>query len=96
MIAPQEQKAAKLDSRQLAHRYDALAKVTGRAKYAAEFPVKDVAYAYVVQATIPSGIIVSIDQAAAARAAGVYSIITPFNAPKLAVPGSVNILRDTT
>ncbi|MEO6806743.1 MAG: xanthine dehydrogenase family protein molybdopterin-binding subunit [Edaphobacter sp.] len=96
MIAPQEQKAAKLDSRQLAHRYDALAKVTGRAKYAAEFPVKDVAYAYVVQATIPSGTIASIDQAAASRAAGVYSIITPFNAPKLTVPGNVNILQDTT
>ena len=86
---------AKLDPRQLAHRYDALAKVTGRAKYAAEFPVDNVAYAYVVQANIPSGTIASIDQSTASRAAGVYSIITPFNAPKLTVPGNVNILQDT-
>jgi xanthine dehydrogenase YagR molybdenum-binding subunit len=83
------------DQRQLDHRYDGLVKVTGRAKYAAEFPVDNVAYAYIVQATIPSGTIASIDQAIANRAAGVYSIITPFNAPKLTVPGNVNILQDT-
>jgi xanthine dehydrogenase YagR molybdenum-binding subunit len=81
--------------RQLDHRYDGLAKVTGRAKYAAEFPVENVAYAYVVQATIPSGTIASIDQSVAARAAGVHCVITPFNAPKLTVPGNVNILQDT-
>ena len=85
----------KIDHRQLATRYDALAKVTGRAKYAAEFPVENVAYAYIVQATIPSGSVASIDQGAASRAAGVYSIITPFNAPKLTVTGTVNILQDT-
>ncbi len=102
MIAPQDhqdpqdhQTHAKLGRRQLSHRYDGLAKVTGRAKYAAEFPVENIAYAYVVQATIPSGTIASIDQAAATRAAGVHSIITPFNAPKLTVPGNVNILQDT-
>jgi xanthine dehydrogenase YagR molybdenum-binding subunit len=81
--------------RQLDHRYDGLAKVTGRAKYAAEFPVENVAYAYVVQATIPAGNVASIDQGAAARAAGVHCVITPFNAPKLTVPGNVNILQDT-
>jgi xanthine dehydrogenase YagR molybdenum-binding subunit len=85
----------KLDHRQLATRYDALAKVTGRAKYAAEFPVENAAYAYIVQANIPSGAVASIDQSVAAKAAGVYSIITPFNAPKLTVPGNVNILQDT-
>jgi xanthine dehydrogenase YagR molybdenum-binding subunit len=85
----------KLDQRQLATRYDALAKVTGRAKYAAEFPVENAAYAYIVQANIPSGAVASIDQSVASKAAGVYSIITPFNAPKLTVPGNVNILQDT-
>ncbi len=84
-----------LDSRQLDHRYDGFAKVTGRAKYAAEFPVENVAYGYIVQATIPSGTVASIDQGAASRAAGVYSILTPFNAPKVTVPGNVNILQDT-
>ncbi|HEX3969031.1 MAG TPA: xanthine dehydrogenase family protein molybdopterin-binding subunit [Edaphobacter sp.] len=86
----------KLDRRQLATRYDALAKVTGRAKYAAEFRVENVAYACIVQANIPSGSVASIDQAVASRAAGVYSIITPFNAPKVTVPGNVNLLQDTT
>jgi xanthine dehydrogenase YagR molybdenum-binding subunit len=84
----------KLDPRQLSTRYDAFAKVTGRAKYAAEFPVESLAYAYIVLATIPSGTIASIDQGAASRASGVYSIITPFNAPKLTIPGNVNILQD--
>ncbi len=95
MIAIEETPHPKLDSRQLDHRYDGLVKVTGRAKYAAEFPVENVAYAYVVQATIPSGTVVSIDQGAATRCAGVYSIITPFNAPKLTVPGNVNVLQDS-
>ena len=96
MIAQQEQTTPdKIGSRQFAQRYDALAKVTGRARYAAEFEVKDVAYAYIVQATIPAGTIASIDQAAASRAAGVYAIITPFNTPKIAVPGNVNVLQDT-
>jgi xanthine dehydrogenase YagR molybdenum-binding subunit len=84
-----------LGHRQLDHRYDGLAKVTGRAKYAAEFPVENIAYAFVVQATIPAGTVASIDQGAAARAAGVHCVITPFNAPKLTVPGNVNILQDT-
>ena len=57
-------------------------------------PVENVAYAYVVQATIPSGTVVSIDQGAATRCAGVYSVITAFNAPKVTVPGNVNVLQD--
>ena len=82
-------------TRQLDHRYEGFLKVTGRAKYAAEFPVEKVAYAYVVQSTIPSGTIASIDDDAASHASGVHCIITPFNAPKLVVPGTVNILQDT-
>ena len=82
--------------RQLGHRYDAFAKVTGRAKYAAEFPVKNVAYGHIVQADIPAGTVVSIDDAAASRASGVHSIVTPFNAPKLAELGNVNVLQNAT
>ena len=97
MIAMQtEQQQEEKPERQLDHRYDAFAKVTGRAKYAAEFPVKNVAYAYIVQATIPAGVVTSIDDAAASRAAGVHRILTPFNAPKLAELGNVNVLQDTT
>jgi xanthine dehydrogenase YagR molybdenum-binding subunit len=69
---------------QLRTRYDARAKVTGAAKYAAEFKTPtDVAYAYIVQSTISSGRLTSIDQAAAEKSSGVLAVITPFNAPKL-------------
>jgi xanthine dehydrogenase YagR molybdenum-binding subunit len=72
---------------QMDHRYDALAKVTGRAKYSAEFrepfPAKDLVYAYIVQSTIPSGTILSMDTQTAERAPGVLAVMTPFNAPKL-------------
>jgi xanthine dehydrogenase YagR molybdenum-binding subunit len=73
--------------KQLDHRYEGIAKVTGQIKYAAEFsqPFANSAlvYAYIVQATIPSGVIASIDRSAADRAPGVIAILTPFNAPKL-------------
>jgi xanthine dehydrogenase YagR molybdenum-binding subunit len=95
MIAIEETPHPKIDTRQLNHRYDGVAKVTGRAKYAAEFPTENLAYAYIVQATIPAGTVASIDQNAATRAAGVHCVITPFNAPKVTVPGNVNILQDT-
>jgi xanthine dehydrogenase YagR molybdenum-binding subunit len=97
MIAMQsEQQQEQKPEHQLDHRYDAFAKVTGRAKYAAEFPVKDVAYAYIVQATIPAGAVASIDDTVAGRASGVLHILTPFNAPKLAQLGNVNVLQDAT
>ena len=86
----QEQKP----ERQLNHRYDAFAKITGRAKYAAEFPVKNVAYGYIVQANLPSGTVASIDDTAASRASGVLNILTPFNAPKLGELGNVNVLQN--
>jgi xanthine dehydrogenase YagR molybdenum-binding subunit len=80
-----QDEAPKTPQRQLKNRYDGRDKVTGKAKYAAEFPVKDVAYAYLVQSTIPKGTLLSIDQAAASKASGVLAILTPFNAQKLPV-----------
>jgi xanthine dehydrogenase YagR molybdenum-binding subunit len=69
------------------HRYDGIDKVTGTAKYAAEFrepfPRKDLVYAFMVQSTIATGTIKSIDTRTAERASGVITILTPFNAPKL-------------
>jgi xanthine dehydrogenase YagR molybdenum-binding subunit len=74
-------------AKQLQHRYEGIAKVTGKAKYAAEFsqpfPKADLLYAYLVQATIPNGTIASIDRHAADRSPGIVAILTPFNAPKL-------------
>ncbi|HVG26170.1 MAG TPA: xanthine dehydrogenase family protein molybdopterin-binding subunit, partial [Acidobacteriaceae bacterium] len=71
------------------HRYDGIAKVTGTAKYAAEFkepfPKRDLLYAFVVQSTIPNGTVTAMDTTAAERAPGVAAVLTPFNAPKLPV-----------
>ena len=64
---------------QMPQRYDGRLKVMGKATYAAEFPIKDVAYGYLIQSTIPSGIISSMDVTAAERASGVLAILTPFN-----------------
>ena len=82
--------------KQLEHRYDGRLKVTGAAKYAAEFPVKDVLHGYIVQSTIPAGAVASIDTATAARASGVLHIMTPFNAPKVSPNGNVQVLQDPT
>jgi xanthine dehydrogenase YagR molybdenum-binding subunit len=83
----QEQEQPLKATKQLEHRYEGIAKVTGKARYAAEFsgpfPKPDLAYAYIVQANIPSGSVKSIDTASASRAQGVIAVITPFNAPKL-------------
>jgi xanthine dehydrogenase YagR molybdenum-binding subunit len=72
---------------QLEHRYEGISKVTGTAKYVAEFTEpfsrKDLAYAFIVQSTIPNGSIASMDTKLAERAPGVLAILTPFNAPKL-------------
>ena len=82
----QEEQAAK-PSPQLDYRYEGIAKVTGKAKYAAEFTEpfskSELAYAYIVQATIANGSVKSMDTAAATKAPGVLAVLTPFNAPKL-------------
>lgn len=79
--------AALAHPRQLPYRYDALAKVTGQAKYAAEFTqpfdLSRLVYGRIVQSTIPSGTIAAIDTTAAERAPGVVAVLTPFNAPKI-------------
>ena len=100
--------APPVPSKQLNQRYDGVAKVTGKAKYAAEFRVpnvsiRDMTYAYMVQSTIPNGSIISIDSSAADHASGVLAVITPFNAPKLPKPKAqppasrtISTLQDTT
>lgn len=65
------------------NRRDGRLKVTGRAKYAAEFAIDNVAYAVVVQSTIPSGAIAGFDLAAAQKVPGVLAILTPDNAPRV-------------
>lgn len=64
-------------------RVDGVAKVTGRAKYAAEFQVPNVAYGFIVLSTITKGTITSIDTRDAEAAAGVVRVFTHLNSPKL-------------
>ncbi len=65
-------------------RVDGPAKVTGGARYAAEFAPPGLAYAAVVEATIPAGRITAIDTAAAEAAPGVLLVLTHLNADRLA------------
>lgn len=63
-------------------RVDGIAKVTGKATYVAEFPVKNLAYGFVVQSAISKGTIESIDTKAAEASPGVVKVFTHLNAPQ--------------
>jgi xanthine dehydrogenase YagR molybdenum-binding subunit len=65
-------------------RVDGRAKVTGSAKYAGEFNVPGLAYASVVEATIPRGRIVRIDASDALRVEGVIDVLSHTNRPQMA------------
>jgi xanthine dehydrogenase YagR molybdenum-binding subunit len=65
-------------------RVDGVAKVTGAAKYAAEFNTPGLAYGSVVGATIAKGRITRIDTSAASRVKGVLTVLTHENRPPMA------------
>jgi xanthine dehydrogenase YagR molybdenum-binding subunit len=67
-------------------RVDGRLKVTGGARYAAEIPIEGVVHGVLVQSSIASGRIKSIDTSAAESAPGVLAIITHLNAPRIARP----------
>lgn len=67
-------------------RVDGRLKVTGGARYAAEFKTPDVAHGVLVMSTIASGRIKSIDTKATERAPGVIGVVTHLNAPRLNFP----------
>ena len=64
-------------------RQDGLLKVTGSARYAAEFSVPDCLHAVLVQSTIASGTIAHIDTVQAERMPGVVAVLTHDNAGRL-------------
>jgi xanthine dehydrogenase YagR molybdenum-binding subunit len=64
-------------------RVDGRAKVTGSARYAADFNQRGQAYAVIVSATVGLGRISRIDSAAVEDMPGVIAVITHHNAPKL-------------
>ena len=63
-------------------RVDGVAKVTGKARYVAEFPVKNPAYGYIVTGEIAKGTIKSIFTEMAMKSAGVLKVYTHLNALK--------------
>ena len=66
-------------------RIDGIAKVTGAAKYAAEFDVPGgVLYGSIVMSTITKGRIVSLDTSAAMDVEGVVTVLTHENRPRMA------------
>jgi xanthine dehydrogenase YagR molybdenum-binding subunit len=65
-------------------RIDGRAKVTGEAKYAAEYNFPGLAHGYIVDATIPRGRITSIDTSAALRVGGVLDVLTHEHRPPMA------------
>jgi xanthine dehydrogenase YagR molybdenum-binding subunit len=76
------------------NRVDGYLKVTGAARYAAEFPFAQIAHAFVIKSTIAKGRITAIETTQADAAPGVLTVITHLNAPRLnayAEKGNVKI-----
>ncbi len=78
-------------------RVDGRLKVTGEARYAAEFFPPNLAYAVTVQSTISKGVIAHLDAIAAEHSPGVLLVITHENALRLHSPkaGSPVMLGET-
>ncbi|SIR76669.1 xanthine dehydrogenase family protein molybdopterin-binding subunit [Pseudacidovorax sp. RU35E] len=64
-------------------RVDGLAKVTGKAKYTAEFQIPNITYGFIVLSTASKGRISAIDTREAEKASGVIRVFTHLNAGKL-------------
>lgn len=66
-------------------RVEAKAKVTGAAKYAADYQLNNLAHAVLVTSSITKGLITSIDSSSAEKAPGVLLVLSHLNVPD--VPG---------
>lgn len=67
-------------------RLDGREKVTGVAKFAAEYPLENLTHATLVYSTIAKGTIEGIDVSEAEKSIGVIAVITHKNAPKMKDP----------
>ena len=72
------------------NRIDGILKVTGAANYATDWPVKNIAHAFIVKTTTAAGTITNIDTSAAEKASGVIAVISHKNAPKLTGSGNAS------
>jgi len=68
-------------------RLDGPLKVTGGARYSAEWPFDHLAYGVIVQSTIARGVVTAMETKAAADLPGVLAVLTPDNAPRLPAHG---------
>jgi len=64
-------------------RVEGAAKVSGRARYAGEFPLDRLAYGWPVQATIARGRVTAVDIAAGERLPGVLAVLAHGHAPQM-------------
>lgn len=72
------------------HRVDGAAKVTGRARFTAEYDFPNLAHAALVYSTIARGKIRSIDTERAKREPGVLEVLTHRNMPEMQAPPLVD------
>lgn len=72
-------------------RVDGHAKVTGAAKYSAEFDIPNLSHAVLVTSTIPNGRITSMMTVKAQNSPGVLLVMTPANALKLPQGGKAGV-----
>lgn len=77
-------------------RLDATAKTTGAARYSAEYPYPDLAYAALVHAAVSRGRITDIDTTDALAVPGVLAVITHQNTPALKPPPKPSMLDLST
>jgi xanthine dehydrogenase YagR molybdenum-binding subunit len=71
-------------------------KVAGRARYSADIPLDQLAYGWIVSATVARGRIAELDEAGALAQPGVLAVLHHGNAPKLTFAGdhTVMVLQD--
>lgn len=64
-------------------RIDGRLKVTGAAKFSAEFNQTGMVYVVPIGSTVANGTITAVDSSEAKKSAGVLAVLTPYNAPRL-------------
>jgi xanthine dehydrogenase YagR molybdenum-binding subunit len=74
---------------QAINRVDGILKVTGTARYATDYPVKNITHAVIFKSTVGTGKIIDIDTTETEKSAGVIKVITHKNAPQLNVKGGL-------
>ncbi|MEV5386217.1 xanthine dehydrogenase family protein molybdopterin-binding subunit [Streptomyces sp. NPDC052721] len=78
-----------------AERREGRQKVTGAARYAAEYTLPGRVHAWPVPAAVARGRVTAVDISAALALPGVLAVLTPFDAPRLAEPedGTLAVLQ---